>query len=820
MIKIRRNLILVTLAIAFLSFAALTPFGFVSAEEADDALNTNVNTQRDRVSGEAGNIGDTSSSDFQRQQQVSRQAFDAQTNNSENIPCGYTDVGCWILKAINYIVDTLGNLLGIIPIALFTGAINLNAVDYISTVPAVKIGWGMARDVANMFFIIILVIVAIATIFDLQSFNVKTILPKLILVALIINFSMVIGLFVIQQSNSLANVFYQRLVPQGKTLQNSLENIVNFERAVAEIQGQVTQRTNMAGGVDAVISAHKSKVPWDITLNSWGGGPGQFITVGKEQCGDGVDKSNYGGNQRGICENWENGVKAAINGEKDIYWRIAISIVAKLFVYPVAAFVFLAGAALLIVRYVALVFLLILAPLAFLSYLLPSRLNQWTEWWTKLFSYSFFFPAFMFCLMFSFLLLAELQTMLGGFGETLLSYALGIAFLIGSLIVSQKMGVAGASTAVGLGKKYSTGVKNWAKARTLRAGAGAMEATSTQLSKMAGGEGMGRFGRLATLIPRTVLARPAARAAEALARAGGAAVKEHEESYKKLDSRALASEYNRAVSPETQNTILKIASEEGKLKDFSDEQKAKAYTDALAKGEKGVKMARAIENAHPETAIEHHKKREAAAQTAFNDADQRARIDPDNQAAQADLAQARQELGSVSENVQRQKSRVISSITKKNIEERLSEKIFDDPEAVREMARSWSKDQIEAAMDRFGQTFIDQYTRQLEELAKSTPNTRAEAEFNEIINDPAMRKFIITSSLFDTLAPTAKQKAIARAQRGGRQRAGDDNNPPPPPPPTIIIAPPPPGITPRGGGPGRPGYNPPPPSGNNPPPNP
>jgi len=139
---------------------------------------------------------------------------------------------------------------------------------------------------------------------------------------------------------------------------------------------------------------------------------------------------------------------------------------------------------------------------------------------------------------------------------------------------------------------------------------------------------------------------------------------------------------------------------------------------------------------------------------------------------------------------------------------------------VREMARSWSKDQIEAAMDRFGQTFIDQYTRQLEELAKSTPNTRAEAEFNEIINDPAMRKFIITSSLFDTLAPTAKQKAIARAQRGGRQRAGDDNNPPPPPPPTIIIAPPPPGITPRGGGPGRPGYNPPPPSGNNPPPNP
>jgi len=330
-----------------------------------------------------------------------------------------------------------------------------------------------------------------------------------------------------------------------------------------------------------------------------------------------------------------------------------------------------------------------------------------------------------------------------------------------------------------------------------------MEATSTQLSKMAGGEGMGRFGRLATLIPRTVLARPAARAAEALARAGGAAVKEREESYKKLDSRALASEYNRAVSPETQATILKIASEEGKLKDFSDEQKTKAYTNALAKGEKGVKMARAIENAHPETALEHHKKREAGAQTAHDDASRVKNADPNNAAAAQAYDRAKQEL----EGIQRQKSRIITSITKKNIEERLSEKIFDDTEAVREMARSWSKDQIEAAMDRFGQTFIDKYTTQLEELAKST-DTRTEAEFNEIINDPAMRKFIITSSLFDTLAPTAKQKAIARAQRGGRQRAEDDNNPPPPPPPTIILPPSPPGTTPRGMGPGRPGYNP------------
>lgn len=799
-------------AVSYLAFAS---FGVLSV-----VAQTQSTNERESRSDPSVNARVTTPE--QARQLSERATAAAEINNgTERFKCDWLDFTCGILKVINYIVDTLGNLLGIIPIALFTGAIDLNAVDYISTVPAIKIGWGMARDVANMFFIIILVIVAIATIFDLQSFNVKTILPKLILIALIINFSMVIGLFVIQQSNSLANVFYKRLVPQGKTLQNALENIVNFERAVAEIQGQVTERTNMAGGVDAVLNNYKMNVNLgDYSLRSWG--PlGSYVEIGASQCGKGVDKSNYGGNQLGICANWENNAKAVANGEKDIYWRIAISIVAKLFVYPVAAFVFLAGAALLIVRYVVLVFLLILAPLAFLSYLLPSRLNQWTEWWTKLFSYSFFFPAFMFCLMFSFLLLAEIQTMLGDLGETLLSYALGIAFLIGSLIVSQKIGVAGASTAIGLGKKGSVGIKNWAKTRTLRAGAGAMEATSTQLSKMAGGEGMGRFGRLATLIPRTVLARPAARAAEALARAGGAAVKEREDAYKKLDSRALASEYNRAVSPETRDMILKTAAEEGKLKDFSDEQKAKAYTDALGRGEKGVKMARAVENAHPETAIGHHKKREAAAQTAHNEALRIKNADPNDAAKTQAYDRAKQEL----ESTQRQKSRIITSITKKNIEERLSEKIFDDPEAVREMARSWSKDQIEAAMDRFGPTFIDKYTAQLEELAKST-GTQAKAEFNEIINDPAMRKFIITSSLFDSLAPTAKQRAIERAQRAGRQRAGDDNNPPPPSP-TITIAPPPPTPEEQVIGWLRGGNNPPttpppnnPPAGNNPPTNP
>lgn len=54
---------------------------------------------------------------------------------------------------------------------------------------AVTVGWVVVRDVANMFFIIILLVIAIATILNLESFSYKKALPKFLLMAVFINFS-------------------------------------------------------------------------------------------------------------------------------------------------------------------------------------------------------------------------------------------------------------------------------------------------------------------------------------------------------------------------------------------------------------------------------------------------------------------------------------------------------------------------------------------------------------------------------------------------------------------------------------------------------
>ncbi|MFA5183972.1 MAG: hypothetical protein WC456_00415 [Patescibacteria group bacterium] len=54
---------------------------------------------------------------------------------------------------------------------------------------AVILGWVIVRDICNMFFVIVLMIIAFGTILHLEEYSYKKWLPKLILMAILINFS-------------------------------------------------------------------------------------------------------------------------------------------------------------------------------------------------------------------------------------------------------------------------------------------------------------------------------------------------------------------------------------------------------------------------------------------------------------------------------------------------------------------------------------------------------------------------------------------------------------------------------------------------------
>lgn len=62
---------------------------------------------------------------------------------------------------------------------------------------AVRVGWAITRDIANMFFIVILLVIAFGTIFNLDQYRYNRVLGRLILMAFLVNFSKLIAGFFI-----------------------------------------------------------------------------------------------------------------------------------------------------------------------------------------------------------------------------------------------------------------------------------------------------------------------------------------------------------------------------------------------------------------------------------------------------------------------------------------------------------------------------------------------------------------------------------------------------------------------------------------------
>ena len=84
--------------------------------------------------------------------------------------------------------------------ALYVGQTLPTVLPGVLNSTAVNIGWETVRDICNMFFMFFMLAVAFGTILRSKSFNVKNILPKIIIAMFLINFSMVITKMVIDIS--------------------------------------------------------------------------------------------------------------------------------------------------------------------------------------------------------------------------------------------------------------------------------------------------------------------------------------------------------------------------------------------------------------------------------------------------------------------------------------------------------------------------------------------------------------------------------------------------------------------------------------------
>jgi hypothetical protein len=135
-----------------------------------------------------------------------------------------------ILGVVNFIRSWLVNILERIVLPLIYSVMSYQ--NFFSN--GVTIGWEVTRNFANLFFALILLIIAIATVLPIDSlsnYTAKRMLPNFIFVALFINFSKAIVGFLIDISQIIMISFYNSF---GPSLSQSINTSSDFAQSVSE----------------------------------------------------------------------------------------------------------------------------------------------------------------------------------------------------------------------------------------------------------------------------------------------------------------------------------------------------------------------------------------------------------------------------------------------------------------------------------------------------------------------------------------------------------------------------------------------------------
>ena len=329
------------------------------------------------------------------------------------------EVGVFFVNIISYLL-TLAQL-------MFQFALMYN-LRFGNKMEIVKIGWNISRDIANIFLIVILLVISIATILRISGYAAKQLLTKLIFMAILINFSLTIGLVVVDFSNTLGVQFYNALTD------NNTRSVSSLIMIGTGLQHVFDFRDPTAGTMEA-FSRGTLQVGAE-TLTSYAASPRLMDAIKK--------------------------------GQSEDFTAFAITAWGNAIFMSVLVFVFFVGTILLLVRVAVIATLLILAPIAFLFYILPDTQKYFNQWWSTLTQHCFFLPTFLFLLYFAvvFIIKVGIVTSAGVTGnfidnpQLIFAYILAIILLIQAIIIGRSMSIIGAGTAIGWakdGRKMLTG---------------------------------------------------------------------------------------------------------------------------------------------------------------------------------------------------------------------------------------------------------------------------------------------------------------------------------------------------------------------------
>ncbi|OGN05429.1 MAG: hypothetical protein A3B99_01130 [Candidatus Yanofskybacteria bacterium RIFCSPHIGHO2_02_FULL_44_12b] len=166
----------------------------------------------------------------------------------------FPSLASWITQfLVEFVVGYLGKLLEATA-KIFNWVIYLSAYPSSGHLTVVQESWRIIRDFTNMFFIVILVIMAFATIFDISKYDYRNILPKFLIAAVLINFSLVIGGMIINFSQVLSSTFLTSIGDAAAQLGHNLVKgvpTIQFGNTAVTV-GQTTQAVVGQGAIIAI----------------------------------------------------------------------------------------------------------------------------------------------------------------------------------------------------------------------------------------------------------------------------------------------------------------------------------------------------------------------------------------------------------------------------------------------------------------------------------------------------------------------------------------------------------------------------------------
>ncbi|MEK7510616.1 MAG: hypothetical protein AAB582_00035 [Patescibacteria group bacterium] len=320
--------------------------------------------------------------------------------------------------------------------------------SYFGASEGMLIAWGIMRDLGNIILLFGFIFMGLATILNthaLDEYSARKALPRLIIFAVLLNFSLFASQIVIDVSNSFASVFTAQAGLTGCTANNDTIDAATglpSQAACANngIAGQVLQMAGISGAFSIV----------DI---------GKFMSAPEKHA--------------------------------PVYIGLAIFI-------TITAVVLLAAAIMLVMRAVMLCLLMVLSPIGFAGMAIPP-LNEFAKkWWKQLLSNAFFAPIYLLLVLISLKIMEGLvgQNENQNFTEALINggtnapqifviFAVVIGFMVGALVVAKSMGAAGADFATKSAGGFVLGMPGFVGRRTVGAGfnAGAKAVASSNWAK-------------------------------------------------------------------------------------------------------------------------------------------------------------------------------------------------------------------------------------------------------------------------------------------------------------------------------------------------